>query len=138
MSKPAHGQRIEIEANGNEPRLLLFADKPVMPCALVRLKEVVGRWANGDGQALVIEPGITVYQCVDGQWKPVHSKESGPLRRSGVKATSTVRQSHDTEFLGSDRLRPFGWETEPPDDAIYTIDDQGRMTRKQHGQERSS
>lgn len=59
---------------------------------------------------------------------------AGPLRRSGVRPSSSVKEGHDSEFLGLGRLKPFN-EQDETDGVIYEVDDAGCVRRKGEGAE---
>lgn len=85
VERPAPGPTAEQLG----PRLLLEADRPLNPAEVRRLRESFNA-AYQSGKALVIEPGVTVYQAVGGRWVP--------LRPDGVA------EDLDAEDLGAEDL----------------------------------
>jgi hypothetical protein len=49
------------------PPLMIFTDRPTSQAAIEHIRSCLAE----TGKPIVITPGLTVYQCVDGRWERI-------------------------------------------------------------------
>lgn len=69
----ADKQTVEITGlPEGHPPLMIFVNKPLRPIDCERIRDTLSR-AIRDQRVVLLEPGMNVYQMIDGRWQPIHT-----------------------------------------------------------------
>jgi hypothetical protein len=76
MNTEEEAGKVDTIISESQPRLMIVSDRPMPPYVAEKIRTVLAT----NPQAIFIEPGLTVFQLVEGRWQEIKSAANAPVK----------------------------------------------------------